>query len=124
VLDQDADLPGGDLTGYLHGDGIGGWGAARRFTDSPYGKPKDGKKPWNSNISSGSRAFDKARADVRELETPRATDIGPGDRVNHRKFGEGLVLEAGGGFATVMFDRAGRKKLALDVAPLEKICDQ
>ena len=40
------------------------------------------------------------------------------------KFGEGLVIEAGGGFATVMFDSAGRKKLALDLAPLEKITDK
>ena len=66
-------------------------------------------------------AYVRARADVREREKFRAPDVQAGDRVNHRKFGEGLVIEAAGGFATVMFDSAGRKKLALDLAPLEKL---
>jgi len=100
VLDPDADMPGGELTGYIHGDMTGGWGGAR---------------PVSGNV------FEKARAEVRERESMRAPDVKPGDRVAHRKFGEGLVIEAGGGFATVMFDSAGRKKLALDIAPLEKI---
>jgi len=58
---------------------------------------------------------------VREREVRETIEVKKGDRVRHRKFGEGLVLEAEGSFATVMFDDAGRKKLALDLAPLEKI---
>jgi len=108
VLDPDADMPGGDLTGYIHGDMSGRWGEARPLSGNVFGK-------------AGGSAFDLAREDVRERENMRAVDVVAGDRVNHRKFGEGLVLEAGGGFATVMFDSAGRKKLALDLAPLEKI---
>ena len=100
VFDPDADMPGGDLSGYLHGDMSGGWGQARPAARS---------------------MFDRARTDVRERESIRVTDVTPGDRVRHRKFGEGLVIEAEGSFATVMFDSAGRKKLALDLAPLEKI---
>ena len=44
-----------------------------------------------------------------------------GDRVRHSKFGEGMILEASGRTVTVMFDTEGRKKLAIDMAPLEKI---
>jgi len=107
VLDPDADMPGGDLTGYLHGDMSGGWGRARTLAGNVF--------------PAAAGSFDKARAEVRERELAPAIEVEPGDRIRHRKFGEGLVLEAGGGFATVMFDSAGRKKLALDLAPVEKI---
>lgn len=49
--------------------------------------------------------------------------ITAGDRVHHKKFGNGLVLELddNGEIATVEFDYAGVKMLRLDIAPLEKI---
>lgn len=49
--------------------------------------------------------------------------IAAGDRVFHRKFGNGLVLglSEDEGIATVEFDYAGVKMLRLDIAPLEKI---
>ena len=49
--------------------------------------------------------------------------IAAGDRVHHKKFGNGLVLELddSGEVATVDFDYAGIKMLRLDIAPLEKI---
>ena len=105
VLDPRFDMPGSDLSGYLHGDMSGGWGAAR---PAPAAR----------------ELFDArglARAEVRVRETTAALDVKVGDRVRHRKFGEGLVIEAEGGYATVMFDTAGRKKLAIEIAPLEKI---
>ncbi|MDR3365257.1 MAG: UvrD-helicase domain-containing protein [Clostridiales Family XIII bacterium] len=105
VLDEGADKPGGDLTGYLHGDLSGGWGGARPFGES-------GRRPID--------AFGAARADVKQREEAKAISVGAGDRVRHRKFGAGLVIEAANGFATVMFDTEGRKKLALDLAPLSK----
>ena len=120
VLDPNADMPGEDLSGYLHSDLTSGWGAAQRFSGSVFGKAA-GSETGKRNAFGGTIAFDRARADVREREEVRALDVQAGDRVNHRKFGEGLVIEAAGGFATVMFDSAGRKKLALDLAPLEKI---
>jgi len=52
--------------------------------------------------------------------SPKETFV-QGDRVNHGKFGPGLVLESQGNIVTVMFDREGRKKLAADIAPLTKI---
>ena len=50
-----------------------------------------------------------------------SSDIGAGDRVSHAKFGEGLVISVNAGIATIMFDDAGQKKLALGVAPLTRI---
>jgi DNA helicase-2/ATP-dependent DNA helicase PcrA len=44
-----------------------------------------------------------------------------GDKVKHAKFGEGVVLEANPRIVTVIFGSVGKKKLAADVAPLEKI---
>ena len=44
-----------------------------------------------------------------------------GDKVRHAKFGEGMVIEANERVVTVAFDSAGIKKLAKDVAPIEKI---
>ena len=50
-----------------------------------------------------------------------AKDISCGDQVNHSKFGKGTVLEVSGATATVVFDSVGTKKLAIDMAPLEKL---
>ena len=44
-----------------------------------------------------------------------------GEQVRQGKFGPGLVLEVDDKTVTVMFDSVGRKKLAKDVAPIEKI---
>jgi len=44
-----------------------------------------------------------------------------GDRVNHSKFGEGLVTEVDQKILQVMFDSVGAKKLAKDLAPIKKL---
>lgn len=46
-----------------------------------------------------------------------------GDRVRHRNFGEGVVLNVQGGIATIAFKNPqfGIKKLATGIAPLEKL---
>lgn len=46
-----------------------------------------------------------------------------GDKVSHKTFGEGMVINVIGGIATVAFKdpKVGIKKLALTIAPLEKI---
>ncbi|MFV0515880.1 MAG: ATP-dependent helicase [Aminipila sp.] len=46
-----------------------------------------------------------------------------GDRVNHSKFGEGMVVSVDGKTISVMFDSAGLKKLAKDIAPIKKISE-
>ncbi|MEK9132963.1 MAG: UvrD-helicase domain-containing protein [Patescibacteria group bacterium] len=50
-------------------------------------------------------------------------EFSDGDRVTHRTFGEGMVISAAGGVVTVAFKdpKIGIKKLAISIAPLEKI---
>ncbi len=50
-----------------------------------------------------------------------ATDLRPGDMVEHDQFGSGLVLSLDGKLVSVAFKRAGVKKMMLGVAPLRKI---
>lgn len=58
-----------------------------------------------------------------ESETERARLFKDGDRVLHKTFGEGLVMSIVGGVITVIFKdaRIGIKKLAVAIAPLEKM---
>ncbi len=48
-------------------------------------------------------------------------DLKDGDKVNHSKFGEGIVLSVEGSTVTIAFDSVGVKKLARDIAPIKKI---
>jgi DNA helicase-2/ATP-dependent DNA helicase PcrA len=107
VLDPAGDMPGGEVTGYLHHDLEDDWGGARPVSGAGVRKVFD--------------AYSMAKKEVKTHELRTELDVKPGDRVRHIKFGEGLVIETEGSFATVMFDKAGRKKLALDLAPLEKV---
>jgi len=102
VLDENGARPGGQISGWVHGDIWGeGW-RNRAGTVAP-----DPRRRAREEI-------------VAKAATPEYCDVKTGDLVRHRKFGNGLVLEAGGGYATVLFDDAGKKKLALGIAPLEK----
>ena len=73
--------------------------------------------------------FSMDDGDVRLI--PMEDDYAPtlelreGDRIRHRSFGEGMVLKIQGGVAQIAFKdpRVGTKKLALSIAPLEKIWD-
>jgi len=58
-----------------------------------------------------------------EAEESFVVDLETGDRVSHKIFGEGIVVNVTGGIATVSFkDRKyGVKKLAINVAPMERI---
>lgn len=49
------------------------------------------------------------------------SDIKTGDKVRHKKFGEGMVVSVENKTATIAFENFGIKSLALDLAPLEKI---
>lgn len=49
------------------------------------------------------------------------SDLSPGDKVEHSKFGQGQVIKLEGNAVTVIFDSTGTKKLAIDVAPLKKL---
>lgn len=57
----------------------------------------------------------------RAAESAPATDLRPGDMVEHVSFGSGLVLSLDGTLLTIAFKRAGVKKMMLGIAPLKKI---
>jgi DNA helicase-2/ATP-dependent DNA helicase PcrA len=188
TLDEKGDMPGGDVSGYLHRDawsgggrggsgygrgghgagsgsgygsdgygadgrgagsgsgyGSGGYGAGGRgsghgggrsggsgYSDSGrysggYGADGYGAGSGGSGYArgggyaGGGYGFEAAKREItQKADIPRA-QVSKGDRVRHRKFGEGLVIDASGDYATVMFDTAGKKKLALDIAPLERM---
>jgi DNA helicase-2/ATP-dependent DNA helicase PcrA len=69
------------------------------------------------------RPFDSL--DRMKKEVARTKDVlvryEAGDRVSHNKFGGGVVIEMDGDVVTVMFDSVGRKKLAANIAPLERL---
>jgi DNA helicase-2/ATP-dependent DNA helicase PcrA len=46
-----------------------------------------------------------------------------GDRIRHKSWGEGIIVQIKGDVATIAFQdpKIGIKKLALNIAPLEKI---
>ena len=48
-------------------------------------------------------------------------ELHDGDRVFHKTFGEGVVIQVAGGMVTVAFKLAGIKKLSLSIAPLRKL---
>ena len=62
-----------------------------------------------------------ARQAVRENTRSAGKSFTAGERVRHGKFGEGMVLEVDDKTVTVIFDSVGRKKLAKDIAPIEKL---
>ena len=98
---------GSDTTGYVHRAIGGSWKPPAATVFRPFDQIKDiragvAKRPVGQNAGG-------------------AGSFASGDRVSHKKFGEGLVLDADGRTVTVMFDMAGRKKLALEFAPLDRI---
>lgn len=70
-------------------------------------------KPFN--------AFSAAKKEVHAKEKRRPIRLAAGDIVEHGKFGRGMVVKIDKGIVEVMFDTAGKKKLAVDVAPLTKV---
>lgn len=89
------------------GDRYGNGGGIDGYRGEPHAKPFDSLK--------------YAKASVGKKPAGQGIDIAPGDRVKHAKFGEGLVVELKGKVASIMFESVGLKKLAKDLAPIEKI---
>ena len=50
-----------------------------------------------------------------------AESLRPGDAISHPTFGNGIVIKIEGALATIAFRTKGVKKLALGIAPIEKI---
>ena len=70
------------------------------------------------------RPFDSlkyAKQEIKNKATGAGKTFASGDRVKHTKFGEGMVIEADPKTVSIMFDEIGLKKLAKDIAPIEKL---
>jgi DNA helicase II / ATP-dependent DNA helicase PcrA len=69
------------------------------------------------------RSFGERPIPVENEEGVIELKLSDGDRVNHKSFGEGVVINVSGGVVTVAFkdQKAGIKKLALSIAPLSKL---
>ncbi|WP_084155319.1 ATP-dependent helicase [Agrococcus lahaulensis] len=62
---------------------------------------------------------------ITEVRDNSGMELAPGDRIRHKDFGEGRVQAITGAdkkrVAEVLFDSAGRKRLLVKIAPIEKI---
>ncbi|SFS02106.1 DNA helicase-2 / ATP-dependent DNA helicase PcrA [Agrococcus baldri] len=81
------------------------------YRDSPKPLPKAPKKEFANMIT--------------EVRDNSAMVLEPGDRIRHKDFGEGRVQAVTGldkkRVAEVLFDGAGRKRLLIKIAPIEKL---
>ena len=87
----------------------------RYDTDAPF----RAEGPYVSPIAVAAKM--QRAAELASRETLAGTDIVPGDRVSHSKFGEGTVISVDKNILTVVFTTAGTKKMAKDLAPLKKL---
>jgi len=76
--------------------------------------PSNKKSSKMENVS----FIKKSNSENHKLE---ATSYKDGDRVEHAKFGQGLIISSQGDILTIAFKQAGLKKLSASVAPLKKI---
>jgi hypothetical protein len=99
------------------------------FVDtSKFGKkqiPTESASGSGYNFNSGYIGSGSGR-DPKPAYNPDAADVGnfeAGNRVRHPKFGEGTVVAVTGGVVSIKFDdrKVGIKKLAISIAPIEKI---
>lgn len=90
--------------------------------------------PYDEYYDIGFNYLEEKKKDVKEALSGRVKEIQsgqdgwnyrPGDRVRHKKFGTGMIVQVkeleNGKELLINFDRAGLKRLASNVAPLEKI---
>ena len=91
---------GGGAT--AHGAGAGSWSV-----DAYAGNP--------SNMNQAAKAAERHRDELLELS------LASGDKIDHAKFGEGIVSGVDGDEVTAVFAGVGSKKLSLSFAPIRKI---
>jgi DNA helicase-2/ATP-dependent DNA helicase PcrA len=91
-----------------HTAGAGSWSAHNLYGGS-------------SQIAS-TLAIDQAEAArQREARLNLASDLVPGDKIRHAKFGEGIVASVNGDELTATFAGLGQKRLSMAFAPIEKV---
>lgn len=93
--------------------GISGPGVRSGSFDGSSGAEYSGFRPYD--------ALRQAKEATEKNASASAEVFAAGDKVYHKKFGEGLVIDAGGGTVTVAFGTVGVKKMAVGIAPLKKV---
>ncbi|MDR0519585.1 MAG: UvrD-helicase domain-containing protein [Clostridiales Family XIII bacterium] len=116
-----ADKLGSDTTRYLHEP----MGAEDGFASAEVFRPFDRIKQIKNEVArqrpgAGGSGLYAVRGDHGGA-SGGGVSFASGDKVRHSKFGEGLVLDFDGRVVTVMFGAAGKKRLAADIAPLERV---
>jgi DNA helicase-2/ATP-dependent DNA helicase PcrA len=74
-----------------------------------------------SETSSNQSASSKRKSSFETCKKAKSDALRPGDSVAHPTFGNGVVVKIEGTLATIAFRTKGIKKLALGIAPLQKI---
>ena len=108
LLDETSDEPG--KTSYQ--TRTDGYASSIRYSDS--------HRPFDP-IRAQADVIKKKSRDIQRKSSQAAGKYEAGMRVRHKKFGEGLVIEVSDSVVKVAFDKAGIKKLAVGIAPLEVI---
>ncbi len=99
------------------------WGTAARAGRygggaAPHGA---GAGSWNVPTMPAADLAATAREADRHRETMLGLDLKPGDRIEHTKFGEGIVSDINGDEVTAAFTGVGAKRLSLSFAPIRKL---
>jgi DNA helicase-2/ATP-dependent DNA helicase PcrA len=110
------------------GDATSRGGLRPRSLNSPRGALGGGTQRFS--YSSSLPTTPRAKTEWTSPVTNKVRDNGDltlaaGDRIRHADFGEGRVTEVTGvgpkSVAEVMFESAGRKRLLIKIAPIEKL---
>ncbi len=113
LMDAESDIPGKSS---VYSDEFGGdvdFGYAEVTPQVKYSKKN---KPFD-----GLKQIKEASRPEKRRQKSAMPELAPGDTVEHKKFGRGKVLSVDERSVKVVFDSAGVKKLAPDIAPIKKI---
>ncbi len=108
----------GDMVYVPNRSSAGGLGVN---TGSMDGFASPAYKPYGNTADKTYDPLQHAKRMAKENAGYGDDNFNAGDNVEHSKFGHGLVIESDSKTVTVMFDDAGRKKLAKGIAHLKKI---
>ncbi len=105
---------------------LDGYSARDKDYFNPYEKmaaeaAKAGLRSDSKACNSLGSSISNTKKRVRDAAMSAGGDFQPGDTVEHGKFGRGMVVEQDEKTLTVIFDSAGRKKLAKGIAPIRKV---
>jgi DNA helicase-2/ATP-dependent DNA helicase PcrA len=95
--------------------------AIRQGKFNPYSTEKDSPEATNAPAFRPFAGLRPTRDRIHTGPSLKDVELAEGDRIRHTKFGQGVIATLEGNVVTVDFDSGERKKLALDIAPLEKV---